>query len=305
MQEITIALDNEHSVGLGDHLCFLSAMANLPPKVTLLVNNTHNTFDKLTQYVKIFRIPKSQLEIKQIDYHGDFHNTGWPIKIFTDYYKTQYVNANGNVLKLNKGKGKKCIDLVTAFESDPTGNNEWPWCRNRPLEYWAKIFSWIKTMGYEVITLDDPYHDLETKVEILAKHCCAMISYEGGMAHLAHMMDIPCFVLDWKHPNPSTHLKVFHVDFVHRTNSIYIVRDDNELFEWDRIKFDNIANQLRDGKSNNRFENKEFYFNFLGPAFQNNLRIYNKNDFLCMETTTCLGKAYANLLYKYYQNVVT
>ena len=305
MQEITIALNNKHSVGLGDNLCFLSAMANLPPKVKLLVNNDHNTYDRLTHYAKIFRILKSQLEIEKIDYDGDFGNVGWPVKVFTDYHKSQYVHVNGNMINVNNGKGKRCVALITAFDPDPTGTNEWPWCRNRPLEYWSKVFAWIKSLGYEVITLDDPFHDLETKVEILAKHCCAVISYEGGMAHLAHMMGLPCFILDWKHPSTSTNLKVFHVDFVHRSNSAYIVRDDDEFFKWTRNDFDDVISQLRKGKGNNRFENKEFYFNFVGPNFQNDLRVYNKDDILCMQTSTFFGKSYADLLYKYYQNVVT
>jgi hypothetical protein len=305
MQEITIELNNTHSVGLGDNLCLISAMANLPPKVKLFVSNEHNTFDKLTQYTRIFRIPKSQLEIYQTDKNGTFDNTGWPVKSFTDYYKSPVVNVNGNVLSINKGQNKQFIAVVTAFQKDTSGRNEWPWCRNRPIEYWEKIFSWIRSIGYEVITLDEIYTNLETKIEILAKYCCAVISYEGGIAHLAHMMDIPCLLVDWKHPSPSTHLDVFHSDFVHRTNSVYILRNDDEIFTWDRTKFDVVTNSLREGKGNNRFESKDFTFNFIGPGFHNDLRIYNKNGTLCLQTQTFLGKHYADFLYKYYQNTLT
>jgi hypothetical protein len=302
MEEIIVELDNTHSVGLGDHLCLLSAMAKLRPKVWLHVNNDHNTYNRLTQYCKIFRIPRSCLEIKQIDHNGNFDNTGWPIKIFTDYYKTDIVNTNGILTKINT-RGKQYIALVTASESDPTGKNEWPWSRNRPPEYWAKIFSWAKSLGYEVITLDHPFFDLETKIEFLAKHCCAMITYEGGMAHLAHMMDMPCYIVDWQHPSSSTTLNVFHVDFVHMTNSVYIMRDDTKIFSWDRTQFDVITEQLRNGHGNNRFVNKDFYFNFVGPDFLNDLRIYNKNELLCLQTPSFFGRGYAEFLHKYYQNV--
>ena len=307
MQEINVELNNAESVGLGDNLCLLSVLANITPKVVLSVSNEHNTYNRLQRYAKIFRIPKSQLEIKEIDYNGSFNNTGWPIKVFGDYYKPLSVNANGNVIQLNKGQGKKCVAIITAFDTnpDPAGRNVWPWSRNRPLEYWSKIFAWVKSLGYEVITLDDPYHDLETKVEILAKNCCAVISYEGGMAHLSHMMNLPCFILDWKHPSPSTNLDVFHVDFVHRTNSAYILRNDEEIFSWDRTKFDLTLVQLRDGKGNNRFVTKDFYFEFIGPHFHNDVKIYNKNGLLCLQTPTFLGKDLADFLYKYYQNVVT
>lgn len=305
MQEITIELDNTHSVGLGDNLCLLSAMANLPPKINLAVNNNHNTYDRLVQYAKIFRIPKSRLEINKIDHSGNFGNTGWPMKVFTNYYTSSSVTVNGHIVQLDKRINKKYIALVTAFEKDPNGKNEWPWCRNRPLDYWARIFAWIKSIGYEVVTLDDAFYSLENKIEILAKDCQAIITYEGGMAHLAHMLDIPCFIVDWQHPSPSNYLNVFHVDFVHKSNSVYILRTDEEIFSWNRLAFDMVVEQLKDGKGNNRFESKEFYFNFVGPNFHNDLRVYNKNGLLCLQTSTFFSKSYADFLFEFYQNYLT
>lgn len=302
MQEITLELNNNHSVGLGDNLCLLSALTLLPPKVTLCSTDEHKTYSKLLEYSNILRIPKHKLELKKIHHNGKLDNTGWPTKVFTDYYRTSSVNVNNHIVQLNKRINKKYIALVTAFDEDTNGKNEWPWCRNRPLDYWARIFAWIKSIGYEVITLDNPYYSLENKIEILAKDCQAIITYEGGMAHLAHMLDIPCFIVDWKHPSPSTHLNVFHVDFVHKSNSVYIFRTDEEIFSWNRLAFDIIVEKLKDGKGNNRFLN-DFYFNFLGPRFQNDVRIYNKsNDLLCLQTHTFLSKDYAELMYQFYQN---
>jgi hypothetical protein len=196
MQEITIDLNNDHSVGLGDNLCLLSALANIPNKVNLEVNNEYNTFDRLQHYIKIFQIPPEKVTIKKVNHNGQFSNTGWPLKVFTDYYKTPKVYVNGQRISTQL-PNKRCIALITASQADPTGRNEWPWSRNRPPAYWEKMFTWIKSLDYEVITLDVSYFDLETKIEILAKYCCAMISYEGGMAHLAHMLDMPCFIFQY------------------------------------------------------------------------------------------------------------
>jgi hypothetical protein len=301
MQEITVELNNDHSVGLGDNLCFLSAMANLPPKVNLLVSNQYNTFEKLTHYAKIFRISKSQLEIVEREHSGTFSNTGWPIKMFTDYYKPAFVNVNGSVIKLNNNVDKKCIALVTASELDPTGENRWPWCRNRPIAYWANIFAWLKSMGYEVITLDHPYFDLETKIEILAKHCKAIISYEGGMAHLAHIMNIPCFLVDWQHPSPSTTFSTFHCDLVHMSNSVYILRDDNEMFQWDLEQFDKKISKLTRGQTNNRFLSKEFTFEIVNELYKDNLIIKNKEGLVCMTVDAPMSLSTLNMLTKKYQ----
>jgi len=303
MPEITLELNNTHSVGLGDNLCLLSFLTLLPPKVSVWTSNENQTYDKLREYIKILRIPQEKLELKKIEHNGELDNTGWPLKVLTDYYKTHSVILKGSPVQINKHINKKYIAVVTAFEEDTSGKNEWPWCRNRPLDYWAKIFAWIKSIGYEVVTLDDPYYSLENKIEILAKDCQAMITYEGGMAHLAHVLDIPCFMVDWKHPSPSTHLNVFHSDFVHRTNSVHILRKDEEIFSWNRLAFDIIVEQLKQGKGNNRFLN-DFYFDFVGPGFHNDVRIYNRasNNLLCLQTHTFLGKYHANLISQYYQN---
>lgn len=287
MQEITINLDNTHSVGLGDNLCLLSALANLPVPVKLLVNNNHNTYDRLTQYARIFRIPKSQLDIQLSKENGNFNNVGWPVKLFTDYYKPLAVNVHGNVIKLSKGI-KPCIALVTSFDKDPLGNNEWPWSRCRPLEYWGKIFEWLKSLNYEVITLDNPYHDLENKVEMLAKSCRAIISYEGGMAHLAHMMDLPCFLIDWKLPSPSTALSSFHCEFVHRTNSVYIVRHD-EIFNWSRDQFDSQMYQLEHNKTNNRLVNGECRLEFTGIGCKGQVLVKDQNDNILLYSDPIFG----------------
>lgn len=305
MQEITLTLNNTHSVGLGDNLCLLSSLALLPIKVNLHVSSEHNTFNRLSDYTRILRIPKNKLEIKPFNTRGTFDNSGWPVKLFTDYYKTDVVSVNNQLLRIDKSINKRYIAIVTAFEQDPTGRNEWPWSRNRPLDYWSKIFSWIKSIGYEVITLDDHSYSLESKIEILVKDCQAMISYEGGMAHLAHMLDIPCFIVDWKHPSPSTNFNVFHTDLVHKTNSVYIFRSDEEIFSWNRLAFDLNVTALKQGQGNNRFTSGEFYFDFVGPNFHNDIRIYNKNGLLCLQTPSCLSKQYADFFFEFYQNYLT
>jgi hypothetical protein len=288
MQPLTLVLNNDHSVGLGDNLCLLSALANLSTPVQLAVNNKYNTFDRLTHYAKIFRIPKSQLEIIPTEENGMFNNVGWPVKLFTEYYKPLFVNVHGQVVKLNNGR-KDCIAIVAAFEQDPTGNNEWPWCRNRSLDYWARIFSWLKAMNYDVVTLDYAYHDLENKVEILAKHCKAIISYEGGMAHLAHMMNLPCFLVNWNLPSPSTTLGSFHCEFVHKTNSVYILHNDEEIFTWDRAAFDSKIEDLLQGKTNNRLVNDECKITFTGPGCRGQVMVRDKNNNLKLQAPPLFG----------------
>jgi hypothetical protein len=303
MEKIKLELNNDHSVGLGDNLCLLSALANIPAPIDLYVNNDYNTYDRLIQYKRIFRIPKDQLEIFPMEASGNFNNCGWPVKFFADYHKPLYVNLKNGVFKLNTNQSeKKCIAIAAQFDSNLEQADQWPWCRGRPIEYWAQIFAHVKQMGYDVITVDHAQHDLEHKIELLAKHCRAIISYEGGMAHLAHMIGLPCFLVDWQHPSPSTVLGNFHCDFVHKTNSVYILRDDNELLTWNSDDFGRKIFDLELGKGNNRLVNGDCNLNFAGPGCRGNITVtstYNGN--VLLKTDPIFGdNKVSELLSKFY-----
>jgi len=277
MQEINVHLNNEHSVGLGDNLCLISALANAQDKVVLHVSNEHNTLNRLKQYARIFRIPLSKLSIEETDSNGNFNNTGWPVKLLTEYYRPSYVNVNGQILPTYNNNNKRCIAIAGFYADKPDNNkNEWPWCKHRPVEYWAKIFAWAKSLDYEVITIDRPGFDLENKIELMVKHCRAVISYEGGMAHLAHMLGIPCFLIDWTFPTESTTLDHFHCDFVHMSKSVYIVRDDEEILNWNNTDFNRTVDKLKDGRTNNRFLSGSHRFEFADRIY-GDVTVYDRS----------------------------
>ncbi len=284
MHDITLYLDNTHSVGLGDNLCFLSALANLPPKVNVWVSNHHSTFDRLTQLATVFQIPTDSVQFFQ--HHtqtGSCHNTGWPLKLLSDYHKPAQVQANGKLLSTHTGDEKRCVALAGFYDmpKDPVAEQEfeqncWPWCKHRPIEHYAKIFAWLKSMEYDVITVDR-YWSLERKIQTMVENCCAVISYEGGMAHLSHMLSMPCFLIDWKHPSPSTKLSNFHCDFVHMTDSVHVLRNDHELFDWTYDDFNHRIKQLRQGQGNNRFTSRAYSIYFRENSICKSLEVLDKN----------------------------
>jgi len=262
---VDIHLDNTHSVGLGDNLCLISLMASVPDPINLHVTNEHNTYDRLCQMKRIFMIPDDNLIITQSDTNGNFKNPGWPLKMFNEYYKPKQINVNGSIIDLDNSKQKYCVAIAGFYDKIPEdSNNEWPWCKQRPTEYWGKLFNHIKDYHYDVITVDKHMFDLEDKIEAMTKYCKAIISYEGGMAHLAHMLGIPCFMVDWTYPTASTNLDRFHCEFVHRTKNLYLLRDDEEIFTWDREHFDTKVFHLQNGKTNNRLVNGECQLSFSG-----------------------------------------
>jgi hypothetical protein len=278
MNRQQIVLNNEHSVGLGDNLCLLSALAIVPPDTDLYTTNKYNTFDRLNLYKTIFRIPDNKLIINLANEDGMFNNVGWPIKLFSDYYKPPYVNIGGKLLKTADDlTNKKCIGLVCSFDEPGVNTTEWPWTRSRPKDYWARMFSFIKSMGYEVITIDNPFFDLETKIELMVRHCKAVIGYEGGMAHLSHMLSIPYFMVPWRFPTTSTTLGQFHCEFVHRTNTVHMLRTDDELFYMSTDHFNQRIAELTRGQTNNRIVNGECKIKFEGPGIHGKVSVEDKH----------------------------
>lgn len=306
MERLRINLNNRHSVGLGDNLCMLSALVNIPVPIDLYVSNEHNTYDRLMHYKKIFRVHKSALEIYQSEEQGDFNNVGWPVKLLTEYYRPLFIDVKGQTLqpRSRSDKDKKFIAIAGSTIPDERGLNEWPAPRSRPQEYWNRIYGWIKSIGYEAISVDDPFVSLEDKIELLTKYCRAIVSYEGGMAHLSHMLRLPCLLVDWKLPSPSTELGEFHCEFVHRTDSVYILRNDEEIFSWDEGQFNRTVEDLRHGRTNNRLLNGECQLHFTGPGIQGRVQVLDSNKKILLNVPPMYGdNKVTALLNKYYSPV--
>jgi hypothetical protein len=274
-----IHLDNSHSVGLGDNLCLISLLANVKEPVELLVDDRHETYEKLSRYKQIFMIPDSKLTITKSATNGDFKNTGWPLKLTMDYYRAPQVLVNGQILDTvtERDSEKRCIAVAAFYDDAPEDSkNEWPWCKRRDLAYWSEIFAYFKSLHYDVITVDRHMFDLENKIEAMVKNCKAVVSYEGGMAHLAHMLNIPVFLVDWTYPTPSTNLDRFHCEFVHRSKSMYLLRDDRELLSWNEDKFNRVVYELTQGKTNNRLLNGEYRLEFEGPGVYGRIKVKDR-----------------------------
>ena len=97
------------------------------------------------------------------------------------------------------------------------------------------------------------------------------------MAHLAHMLDLPCFLVDWKLPSPSTTLGEYHCEFVHRSRSTYFVKNHDNLPSWTEGQFSGIINQLNNGQGNNRLLNGDARMIFKGPGITGEVSVVDKN----------------------------
>ena len=279
-----IHLDTTHSVGMGDYLCFISLLCNIPDTVVVHCNNNHSTFDRLSYFKRVLNISDDQFELVLVEHSGDFSMPGWPVKLFSKYYNPSSVNIRGQELAIdyentrhNKGYiGLVCYTTNQMYIDQDNNYIEWknnqeinlgkenifPQTRLRPINYYAKIFEFIKSRRYDVITIDSMHTNFEDKVEMMVKHCKAIIGYEGGVAHLAHVLDIPYFMLDWQLPCASTVLGDMHCEIVHQSKSMYVLRNDQELFDWSAEEFDQKIYDVWAMGGNNRFTNGDYRVDF-------------------------------------------
>jgi hypothetical protein len=317
-----IHLDTTHSVGMGDYLCFISLLCDIPDTVVVHCNNSHSTFDRLSYFKRVLNITDEQFKLVPADHSGDFSITGWPVKLFSKYYKPSSVNIRGQDLEIDykntrdkKGYiGLVCYTTNQMYIDQHNNYIEWdnnqelnlgqenifPQTRLRPVDYYARIFEFIKTRRYDVITIDSMHTNFEDKVEMMVKHCKAIIGYEGGVAHLAHMLDIPYFMLDWQLPCPSTVFGDMHCEIVHQSKSMYVLRNDQELFNWSAEEFDQKIYDVWNIGGNNRFTNGTYSLDFPnGILSQMNVDDQTNNTLLSLRSMfgkNSLGK----ILKKYY-----
>jgi hypothetical protein len=103
------------------------------------------------------------------------------------------------------------------------------------------------------------------------------------------MLKLPCFLVDWKLPSPSTELGEFHCEFVHRTDSVYILRNDEEIFSWDEGKFNRAVDSLHQGQSNNRLVNGDARLLFKGPGIHGKVQVIDKSNTVLLEANGLFG----------------
>jgi hypothetical protein len=299
-----IHLDNTHSVGLGDHICLISLLCDLNTPVELLIDNRWDTHKKLSHYQKVLNIPEEQVKFTLIDSNGTFNNYGWPLKTFSPYYSANKVSVLGQTLSTTEQTEKTFIGMAAYngtgmwmdsdrnsinfdfYKTRNNGNeNIFPDCRYQPIEFWCDAYKFIQTRNFDIIDLDGMGLSFEEKVYFMVKHCKAIIAYEGGIAHLAHMLNIPCFILDWNLPTPSTVFGEYHVELVHQSPGAYVIKSKEDFLNWSHEQFDQTIVSLKNGYSNNRIVNKELVLDF-SEALKNNLVLKDQSDNEILRTNT-------------------
>jgi len=242
--------------GLGTNVTIFSVFANSAIPVTVTTEYHGSRWFKTMK--DVFDVPtlavieKDKLENDKIPLIGDLS------KIFNSYPKVDIIKLFGQKLKVGK-PNKPCIGLACyndsneVFDSSNFEKGTYLYPKNRwyPVEYWTEVFQFAKKMGYDVITFDSRKIDIETKIFMLNELCDVVIGYEGGIAHLAHLLKVPVIMLPWHTPSLICH-------FLHLDSTTYFLNSAEELLTWTPVHFQNILNDLKNNNGNNRVFRETF-----------------------------------------------
>ena len=242
--------------GLGTNIATLSLLtqiANTGEQVNIFTYPESG----IEALIDVYKL-SSNIHITHINIPGD--SSGFElIKLTSDVSKTlspyiKYHNRNTAKNKKYIGVGFYNFQLVPQIptyaqikKNLDNGNNEYPFYRYHDTDVFAYICKLAKELNYDVISLDSFDLNLTEKINFLNNHCAALISYEGGMAHLAHTLDIPCVILPPRGPTGPPYMQV-HLD-----TQTYFLQDIPELFSWNADMLEKVIDDLKHHKGNNVF----------------------------------------------------
>ncbi len=239
--------------GLGIIITQLSFLLAQGRSVRAVVENDNNL---VYDFKRIFQIPDSQLTIESGTHgHPDLETD--ELCTYAPYFHADHVRVLGKEYS-TAPKPKTCVALAMHHDgglTDPTGHSGMPYNKFATADEYNHLIQHLTVLGYDVITMNQSSMMLEQKIYLLNELCDFVVGYEGGLGHLAHVLQIPYFCLPWRlndmgHPGvqPGLWLEAqrFHAD--RRT---WFLQDTAEFLGWDKQQLADMIDRLHDQQGNN------------------------------------------------------
>ena len=237
-----IQIDNTWLKGMGTQLCALSVF--LSSGVTEIEVANMAIYNALSEHKKIFNLDNLSISLTV---NEQLTNTIYPddcFKLFSPYYKKPNTNS-----RRKPYIGLACYDNAERVFDMHDTDLSYPKNKMYPIEDNINIFKIIKRAGYDVVTLDSKEATRTEKAWLIENLCECVIGYEGGMAHLSHMLNVPYIMLPWRKDSGLEQL-------LHLDKTTYFLNSVHELLNWvneDKHKLYNTINALNAGQGNNKF----------------------------------------------------
>ena len=231
-------LDRNWRKGLGTELMVLCTLLDYKVSQLNINKNLNNTnFEK---YKKIFNISDNILRINQTTDLQNEIQPGDIFKVYSPYYK------------LSNNKQNKRFIGIAAYQDSQVFENPgivYPESKYYPIQKYSELYKLLKLFGWEVITLDSRNVSVEEKADLISKYCECVIGYEGGIAHLCHMLDVPYIMFPWKIP--------FDVKLLHIDEKTFFLDSFDQILYWSKEDLDKCISNLHCGITNNELVNNK------------------------------------------------
>ena len=250
------------STGLGTAISVLSMLVHTNLKVEL--TTTHGSV--YVELCNIFNIQNVTVVIGTLqEKHINLTSHDWT-KIASPYFADNSYAHEQHDLNLGNPRpyiavvannGSNAYEIEYNIREGDTGG-EYPFNRFYSIDLYSKIYRLVHMAGYDIVTFNQPgpAMTLAKKVDLL-KHCSAVIGYEGGIMHLAHVMQIPAIILPWRSLLPTSaqwqqDLLTYVVDALHLDKRTYILSSADEIIAWSREKLNAIIQRCTFQHGNNK-----------------------------------------------------
>jgi hypothetical protein len=225
-------LPSDWNRGLGTELCVLSVLMDFEVKKLNINRDLQNkNFDR---YKQIFNITGLTINHTDLDHLTDIVDPHDLFKIYSPYYKLPKVSSY-----------KPFIGISSYQDSQVITPNKttYPNCKIYSIDQYAELYKFIKLSGHEVVSLDSRSISIEDKAHFISNYCKCVIGYEGGVAHLCHMLNVPYIMFPWQTRFDS---KLLHID-----EKTYFLNSFDQLLSWTKSDLNNCILELSLGKNNN------------------------------------------------------
>lgn len=256
---MNIQLTYHWNKGLGTELCALSTFLHIG--VTSIESNNKSFNLRFDQYKDIFDIQTIRI-VDNTDITEPFMPNDF-IKLFSPYYKKNRKKISRNYIGISLYSNlNETFDYFSMNSSSEYYH--YPKCKWYPIEEYSNVVQLIKKAGYDVISLDSKSISIKEKAYLIENLCECVIGYEGGIAHLCHMLDVPYIMFPWRIKQSNYLEEILHLD-----NKTYFLDSIYELLNWknnERKQLQDIIFNLNSGNGNNRFLNNSIKL-YVSPNF--------------------------------------
>ena len=208
---------------------------------------------------QIWRIRDDRMQILVED-RGWHPASNDMIKAFSPYYRPDSVELFGRTYATGR-TGKRSIGLAMHAYGlgDDLPTKRSPYCKYATREIYNQIIAVCDRAGYDVVTINQPGMSVEHKAFLLNEYCDCLIGYEGGVAHLAHTLSVPCIILPWQYDgdgnlltDPTDEIRLIAHSY-HMDLRSYFPATQEEITEWNPDQLRACIDRLYQLQGNNRY----------------------------------------------------